>query len=75
MRGDIITKIKDYDARDLTHIDAQNMFKTSVSSIPLVVRRYIGLRTFICKRFSLAINNIPFLSCYNRSAIVKKTQR
>lgn len=39
LRGDIITKIRDYDARDLTHQDANNLFTSSVSSIPLVVRR------------------------------------
>lgn len=40
MRGDIVTKICDYDARDLTHLDAQNLFKSAVNSIPLVVHRY-----------------------------------
>ncbi|KAG4077421.1 hypothetical protein HA402_002848 [Bradysia odoriphaga] len=39
MRGDIITKICDYDARDLTHLDAQNLFKSAANSIPLVVHR------------------------------------
>lgn len=41
MRGDIITKIGDYDARDLTHLDAQNLFKSAANRVPLVVHRYI----------------------------------
>ncbi|KAJ6640625.1 PDZ and LIM domain protein 1 [Pseudolycoriella hygida] len=39
MRGDILTKIGDYDARDLTHLDAQNLFKSAANRIPLVVHR------------------------------------
>lgn len=39
MRGDIVTKIGDYDARDLTHLDAQNLFRSAVNTIPLVVHR------------------------------------
>lgn len=41
LRGDIVTKIRDYDARDLTHQDAHNLFQASISSIPIVVRRYV----------------------------------
>ncbi len=40
MRGDILTKVGDYDARDLTHLDAQNLFKTAANRIQLVVHRY-----------------------------------
>lgn len=39
MRGDVITKIGDYDARDLMHIDAKNLFKAAENSIQVVVHR------------------------------------
>jgi S1-C subfamily serine protease len=39
MRGDIITKVEDYDARDLRHEDAQMLFRTQDNKIRLVVRR------------------------------------
>jgi len=39
LRGDIITKIEDFDARDLRHEDAQMLFKTADNQIRLVVRR------------------------------------
>lgn len=39
MRGDIITKIQDYDARDIRNIDAQNLFRSAGNHIRLVVRR------------------------------------
>ncbi|CAK1553542.1 unnamed protein product [Leptosia nina] len=38
-RGDIIAKIDDYDARDLRHEDAQNLFKNAKNQIKLVVQR------------------------------------
>lgn len=39
IRGDIITKVGDYDARDLRHEDAQMLFRTQDNKIRLVVRR------------------------------------
>lgn len=39
IRGDIITKVEDYDARDLRHEDAQLLFRTQDNKIRLVVRR------------------------------------
>ena len=39
-RGDIIRKIEDYDARDLRHEDAQNLFTKAGNQISLVVQRY-----------------------------------
>lgn len=39
VRGDIIVKIDDYDARDLRHEDAQNLFKNASNQIKLVVQR------------------------------------
>lgn len=39
LRGDIITKIYDYDARDLRHDDAQLLFRGADNKINLVVRR------------------------------------
>ncbi|XP_023951149.1 PDZ and LIM domain protein 2 isoform X3 [Bicyclus anynana] len=38
-RGDIIAKIDHYDARDLRHEDAQNLFKNAPNQIKLVVQR------------------------------------
>lgn len=39
VRGDVITKIEDYDARDLTHQDAQRLFMQAIDQIKLVIRR------------------------------------
>lgn len=46
IRGDIIAKIDDYDARDLRHEDAQNLFRNAPNQIKLVVQRYIQLILF-----------------------------
>jgi C-terminal processing protease CtpA/Prc len=40
--GDVITKIADYDARDLRHEDAQNLFRSAGNTISLVVQRYVA---------------------------------
>lgn len=39
LKGDILTKIEDYDARDLRHEDAQLLFRTQDNRIRLVVKR------------------------------------
>ncbi|KAI9581561.1 hypothetical protein GQX74_012886 [Glossina fuscipes] len=39
LRGDIIAKIGEYDARDLSHADAQTLFRTAGNEIRIVVRR------------------------------------
>lgn len=39
VRGDIIAKIDDYDARDLRHEDAQNLFRNAQRQIKIVVQR------------------------------------
>jgi hypothetical protein len=39
IRGDILTKVEDFDARDLRHEDAQMLFRTQDNQIRLVVRR------------------------------------
>ncbi|XP_030386265.1 PDZ and LIM domain protein 2 isoform X2 [Scaptodrosophila lebanonensis] len=39
LRGDIIAKIGEYDARDLSHADAQQLFRTAGNEIRLVVHR------------------------------------
>ncbi|XP_050090191.1 LIM domain-binding protein 3 isoform X5 [Anopheles aquasalis] len=39
LRGDIITKIDQYDARDLTHNDAQNLFRNAGNQMRVTVRR------------------------------------
>ncbi|KAG5900014.1 hypothetical protein JTB14_009100 [Gonioctena quinquepunctata] len=38
-RGDIITKVGNYDSRDIRHQDAQNLFKNAGSNIRVVVQR------------------------------------
>lgn len=40
LRGDVISKIGDYDARDLRHVDAQNLFRGAGNEINIVVHRY-----------------------------------
>lgn len=39
LRGDVITKIQDYDARDIRHADAQSLFRSAGNEIRLVVHR------------------------------------
>uniref|UniRef100_A0A1A9X360 PDZ domain-containing protein n=1 Tax=Glossina brevipalpis TaxID=37001 RepID=A0A1A9X360_9MUSC len=39
LRGDIIAKIGEYDARDVSHADAQMLFRTAGNEIRVVVRR------------------------------------
>ncbi|XP_045470416.1 PDZ and LIM domain protein 3 isoform X1 [Harmonia axyridis] len=43
-RGDIITKVGNYDSRDIRHQDAQNLFKNSGSNIRVVVQRDTSLK-------------------------------
>lgn len=38
-RGDVLTKIEDYDSRDLRHDDANYLFKNAGNRIRLVVQR------------------------------------
>ncbi|CAG9827179.1 unnamed protein product [Diabrotica balteata] len=38
-RGDIITKVGNYDSRDIRHQDAQNLFKNAGNNIQVVVQR------------------------------------
>ncbi|XP_039748703.1 uncharacterized protein LOC120625657 isoform X8 [Pararge aegeria] len=61
VRGDIIAKIDPYDARDLRHEDAQNLFKNAPNQIKLVVQREgdrEGPRTQLAAR-SPAQNAVP----------------
>lgn len=39
MRGDVIVKIQEYDARDVQNIDAQNFFRMANNRIRIVVQR------------------------------------
>lgn len=39
LRGDLITKLGDYDSRDLRHDDAQQLFRNAGNNIHVVVRR------------------------------------
>nr|CAD7405309.1 unnamed protein product [Timema cristinae] len=45
-RGDLIKKIGDYDARDLRHEDAQNLFKSAGNTISLAVKRSVVGQTY-----------------------------
>lgn len=40
LRGDIISKMGEYDARDLRHEDAQMLFRSAGNDINLVVHRF-----------------------------------
>lgn len=44
-RGDIISKIGNYDSRDIRHQDAQNLFKNAGNNIRVVVQREIAPRS------------------------------
>ncbi|XP_068630877.1 PDZ and LIM domain protein 3 isoform X2 [Battus philenor] len=60
-RGDIIAKIDDYDARDLRHEDAQNLFKNASNQIKLVVQRDVehqGPRDSALAPRSPIVNNV-----------------
>lgn len=39
MRGDVIVKIQEYDARDVRNIDAQTLFRSAATRIRVVVMR------------------------------------
>lgn len=39
VRGDVIAKIQEYDARDMRNIDAQNLFRSAKNQIRVVVHR------------------------------------
>lgn len=39
VRGDVISKIQEYDARDMRNIDAQNLFRSACNRIRVVVHR------------------------------------
>lgn len=39
VRGDVIVKLQEYDARDVRNIDAQNMFRSAGNHIRIVVHR------------------------------------
>lgn len=61
MRGDVITKIESYDARDLTHHDAQRLFKQADTQIKLVVRRddIIAVKQSISNESSRCPSTVP----------------
>uniref|UniRef100_A0A336K3Y5 CSON010098 protein n=1 Tax=Culicoides sonorensis TaxID=179676 RepID=A0A336K3Y5_CULSO len=61
LRGDVITKIESYDARDLTHLDAQKLFKQATTQIKLVVRRddIIAVKQSISNESSRCPSTVP----------------
>ncbi|XP_056630780.1 PDZ and LIM domain protein 3 isoform X10 [Diorhabda carinulata] len=44
-RGDIISKVGNYDSRDIRHQDAQNLFKNAGNNIRVVVQREVAPRS------------------------------
>lgn len=58
-RGDIITKIQDYDARDIRNIDAQNLFRSAPNRIRLVILR----ETKLVVASNLNTSDIPNTHC------------
>lgn len=58
-RGDIITKIQDYDARDIRNIDAQNLFRSEPNRIRLVIHR----ETKLVVASNLNTTDIPNSRC------------
>nr|CAD7443386.1 unnamed protein product [Timema bartmani] len=83
-RGDLIKKIGDYDARDLRHEDAQNLFKSAGNTISLAVKRSVEGQTFAptyapfqesvgggaATTFSQEVFQNPSTSTLNKSASV-----
>ncbi|CAD7083197.1 unnamed protein product [Hermetia illucens] len=67
LRGDIISKIKEYDARDLRHEDAQMLFRTAGNEIKLVVHRdnKIALTQGLSNESSRCSSTIPPVSPVN----------
>jgi PDZ domain len=61
LRGDIITKIEDYDARDLRHEDAQMLFRNASNQIKIVVRRddNIALKQCLSNETSRCPSTVP----------------
>ncbi|KAL1490555.1 hypothetical protein ABEB36_013230 [Hypothenemus hampei] len=43
-RGDIISKVGNYDSRDISHDDAQNLFRSAGNTVRMVVQRETGPR-------------------------------
>lgn len=60
-RGDIITKIQDYDARDIRHVDAQSLFRSAGNEIKLVVHRDNKLA--VTKNITTTSNGSDALRC------------
>lgn len=42
-RGDIISKIGEYDSRDIRHEDAENLFRHAGNTIRIVIQRYASV--------------------------------
>ncbi|XP_063700359.1 PDZ and LIM domain protein 3 isoform X4 [Culicoides brevitarsis] len=61
LRGDVITKIEEYDARDLTHQDAQRLFTQAQSQIKLVIRRddIIAVKQTLSNESSRCPSTVP----------------
>lgn len=64
MRGDVITKVNDYDARDLTHEDAEHLFKTAGNHIDLTIRRdnKLALQQGLSNGSSRSSSTVPGVS-------------
>ncbi|XP_076685009.1 PDZ_signaling and DUF4749 domain-containing protein Zasp66 isoform X4 [Andrena cerasifolii] len=72
-RGDVIRKIDDYDARDVRHVDAQNLLQTS-ESIKLVVERS---EPSSASRINITTKSPPIIESHigNRAAVTSLTRQ
>ncbi|XP_063218805.1 PDZ and LIM domain protein 3 [Bacillus rossius redtenbacheri] len=65
--GDVVKKINDYDARDLRHEDVHGLFKSSGSTISLIVERDAGRRDSVpAAPWSLPHSGAPTTTSFDR---------
>lgn len=61
-RGDIISKVGNYDSRDIRHEDAQNLFRTAGNNIRVVVQRYLSTSSCcLCENAKLLVLGLMVL--------------
>ncbi|XP_057327003.1 PDZ and LIM domain protein 3 isoform X13 [Microplitis mediator] len=72
-KGDVIKKIDDYDARDVRHVDAQNLLQNS-ESVRLVVERSEPLSNLACNRYTSQSSIVESIHSSNEAAFVSLPQ-
>ncbi|XP_014296665.1 PDZ and LIM domain protein 3 isoform X3 [Microplitis demolitor] len=72
-KGDVIKKIDDYDARDVRHVDAQNLLQNS-ESVRLVVERSEPLSNLACNRYTSQSSIVESIHSSNEAAFVNLPQ-